>query len=89
MDIHVVRSTPPDTTYHLVPASDEDGHCPGVPALFDDQHTVLCRTEGHLSYQSRPTKFLCRKFRKSRYNPTPSCYGDEFDLRSTHPPYSR
>lgn len=68
--------------YHLVASTDENGYCPGVFALLDNQHVILCSAKGDLLHQASCAELLGCQLTEPRNDAAPCGYGDQ--LRRKH-----
>lgn len=60
-------------TYHFVTAPDEDGHCPWVIAVFNDQHFFFGGTKWQFPHSACCSKLLFGEFFKPWHNSASSC----------------
>lgn len=54
--------------YHFVASTDENGYSPGVFALLDNQHVILCSAKGDLLHQTSCAKLLRSQLTEPRHN---------------------
>ena len=73
--LHIVRSY--ICSYHFVASTDENGHCPGVFALLDNQHVVLCCAKGDLLHQTSCAKLLRCQLTESWHDAASCSYGNQ------------
>lgn len=64
-------------SYHLVASTDENSYCPGVFAVLDNQHVILCCAKGDLLHQASCAELLRCQLRESWYNATSCGNGDQ------------
>lgn len=65
-----------DGTDHFIAAAYKDRHCPGICALLDDQHLLLCRPECDFFHQTRAPKLLRCQILEPRHDPAIRRNGD-------------
>ena len=68
--------------YHFVASTNEDGNSPGVFALLDDQHVILCSAKGDLLHHTSCAKLLWCQLTEP-WDDAASC-GDGNQLQRKH-----
>lgn len=63
--------------YHFVPSTDENGNSPGVFALLDDQHVILCGAKGDLLYHTSCAKLFWCQLTEPWHNAASCGYGNQ------------
>lgn len=69
--------------YHFVASTDENGYGPGVFALLDDQHVILCGAKGDLLYHTSCAKLLWCQLTEPWHDAASCGYGNQLQRKHT------
>lgn len=67
--------------YHFVASTDENSYGPGVFALLDDQHVILCSAKGDLLHNTSCAKLLWCQLTESWHNAASCGNGDQLQRK--------
>lgn len=67
--------------YHFVASTDENGYSPGVFALLDDQHVILCSAKGDLLHHTSCAKLLWCQLTESWHDAASCGNGDQLQRK--------